>query len=140
MALMRRRKLEEDQIPTGAGEVQVPFDRTDMEDEMGPGGGPPAPAAGGTPGLLSAAAGPPAAGLAGGLGGGLEGGNTDLLSESDLSDLGGEEFSPEDAELEEMIAALEDPNTPPEVRQMIEQQLAVAARRRLAGLGGELQV
>lgn len=44
---------------------------------------------------------------------------------------------PQDLEVEQMAAALEDPNTPPEVKQEIEQQLALAARRQLAGLGGQ---
>jgi hypothetical protein len=44
--------------------------------------------------------------------------------------------SPEDAQVEQMAAALEDPNIDPQMKMQIEQQLALAARRQLAGLGG----
>ena len=45
-------------------------------------------------------------------------------------------IDPEEIELQELQAALEDPNTPPEMQQMIQQRLAMAARRRMAGVGG----
>lgn len=44
--------------------------------------------------------------------------------------------SPEDAQVEQMAAALEDPNIDPATRAQIEQQLSLAARRQLAGMGG----
>lgn len=47
-------------------------------------------------------------------------------------------LSPEEQEVEQLDAALNDPNTPPEQRQMIEQMMALAARRRL--MGGESPV
>jgi hypothetical protein len=42
----------------------------------------------------------------------------------------------EDFAVQEMAAALEDPNVAPQDKAVIEQQLALAARRRLAGMGG----
>lgn len=45
--------------------------------------------------------------------------------------------SEEDMAVEQMTSALEDPNTPPEMKAQIEQELALAARRQLAGLGGQ---
>lgn len=40
----------------------------------------------------------------------------------------------EDPQLAEMEAAYTDPNTPPELRQLLEMELAMAARRGLAGV------
>jgi hypothetical protein len=40
------------------------------------------------------------------------------------------------SEADEMLAALEDPNVPPEVKEQIQAEIAMAARRRFAGMGG----
>jgi hypothetical protein len=48
---------------------------------------------------------------------------------------GGTPPSPEDLQVEQMAAALEDPSVPPDQKMQIQQQLALAARRQLAGLG-----
>lgn len=45
-------------------------------------------------------------------------------------------MSPEEQEVAQMEQALNDPNTPPDQVQQIQQMLDLAARRRLAGLGG----
>jgi hypothetical protein len=75
-----------------------------------------------------------------GLGGGAEmGGDTGDLSNVDLAgmELGPDEGleSPEDAAAAEMAAALENPSTDPNQRALIQQQLELAARRRLVGGG-----
>lgn len=72
------------------------------------------------------------AGGAGGLGalGGAQGGGLEGL---------GAGAEPDDAELQEMIAMLDDPSTPPEIRAQLEQMIAMAARRQLAGMGGQAQ-
>jgi hypothetical protein len=46
------------------------------------------------------------------------------------------EPEPVEEEVQAMQAALQDPNTPPEVREQIQMQLAMAAKRNLAGLSG----
>lgn len=145
------------------GQPRIPYDRTDPMVNMpapvqgGPGAGAGGPAmlgqlagGGGVQGPDLAALLPPDAGgmspgpvMGGGLGGGLEGGamdagaGTDALTGQDLAAMGGE-VDPEAAEVEELLAALEDPNTPPEMRDQIEQQIAIAARRRMAMGGGDL--
>jgi hypothetical protein len=57
---------------------------------------------------------------------------SDQLSDQDLAQMteGG------DPDVARVIQALEDPNTPPEMRQRIETMLSIAARRRLAGVNG----
>lgn len=60
--------------------------------------------------------------------------DSSALSEEDLATL--VDGNPADTGAEQALALLEDPNTPPEVRQMIEMQLATAARRRMAGIVG----
>lgn len=142
------------------GQPRVPYDRTDpMVDvpasqpggasfEGAPGGGPAGPPGGGMP----PAAPQDLAALLGGLGGteqsgvgalgalgGEQGGlgaNTDQLTGADLGAMGGDVGSPEDIEVAQLEAALNDPETPPDMIQAIQQQLALAARRRMAGLGG----
>lgn len=77
-----------------------------------------------------------------GMGGGLPVGvDTGELGNDDLAGIAGPEGAPvdeapveEDQDYAQMEAALNDPNTPPEVRAMLEQQLAMAARRSLSGL------
>jgi len=54
--------------------------------------------------------------------------------------MGGDVGSPEDIEVAQLEAALNDPNTPPQMIQAIQQQLALAARRRLAGVGQDQQM
>jgi hypothetical protein len=58
------------------------------------------------------------------------------LSDDDLAGMaeGGDAVGYEDLQLQQMEAALNDPSTPPEQRAMLEQQLALAARRRMAGV------
>lgn len=91
-------------------------------------------AGGGDQGAMGGA--PPLPGMD--AGGGAPGGlNTDQLTGQDLSAMAGSDFSsPEDQMGDEMQAALLDPNTTPEQRDLIQQQIAMAARRRLAGVGG----
>ena len=60
---------------------------------------------------------------------------TDQLTGADLSAMGGD-LNAEDLQAQDMQAALMDPNTPPQERQMIQQQIAMAARRKMAGMGG----
>lgn len=64
--------------------------------------------------------------------------SSDQLSNVDLAQLGQpvDLQSPEDQEVAQMEAALDDPATPPQVKQQIMQELDLAARRRLAGMGG----
>jgi len=73
------------------------------------------------------------------VGGGLAGyGNTDDLSNNDLAAMAG--IDPEQAQEEDAIAQmqaiLDDPATPPQDKAVIQQQLELAARQRLDGLGG----
>jgi len=62
--------------------------------------------------------------------------DSSMLSDEDLAGLAqnpvGGDY--EDLQLQQMEAALTDPATPPDQRAMLEQQLALAARRRLAGV------
>jgi len=62
--------------------------------------------------------------------GGDAGLSTDQLTGDDLAQLA----SPEDAQVAEMEALLDDPNTPPQVKDQIVQQLDLAARRAYGGL------
>jgi hypothetical protein len=129
---MRRRGFGE-QLPTGV-EDEVPYDQTGMMGEETPD---PAMSVSGLGGGMDLAAlgqdatmPPTPSSMA----------PTDpALGQDDMAMLDQPEEMPaqEDIEVEEMAAALEDPNTPPEVKQQIEQQLALAARRQLAGLGGQ---
>lgn len=134
------------------GDPRIPYDRTDPMAEV-PTSGPPA-VQGGPPSFE----GPPvgqAGGLdLGGLGGvpqggapGMEGagggipGTSDQLTGEDLAALTGDVGSvdPEEAQVEEMMMAMEDPNTPPEVKQQLQSIIELAARRRMAqsvGVGG----
>jgi len=50
----------------------------------------------------------------------------------------GGQMDPEAMQVEELQAQLDDPNLDPQTRQDLQMQLALAARRRLAGLGGDL--
>jgi hypothetical protein len=107
--------------------------------QLGGGG---APDAGGGAGLGGAMPGAldPTAGAGGdpaGLGGAA---STDDLTGNDLAALSqpiGGMDSPEDAEVAQLEAALNDPNTPPDQQQQLAQMLDLAARRRLAGLAGD---
>jgi hypothetical protein len=90
--------------------------------------------------LLGGGADQPPPGLAGAApdAGGVPG-STDDLTGNDLAALAqpiGDLQSPEDQQVAQMDAALNDPNTPPEQRAQLQQLLDLAARRRLAGLGG----
>jgi hypothetical protein len=62
--------------------------------------------------------------------------DTSSLSDEDLAGMaqqgGAVDF--EDLQLQQLEQALNDPGTPPEQRAMLEQQLALAARRRLGGV------
>src|SRR5262252_2348672 len=57
--------------------------------------------------------------------------NSDQLTGDQLAQMGS---TPEDIEVEQLSAALQDPNTPPQQQAMIQQMLDLAARRRLAGI------
>lgn len=157
---MPRRRLEELTGEAMTGQPRIPYDRTDpMVDVAAPQGGAPSfeGAPGGGPADAGAGAAPPApqdlasllgglggadqpgAGILGALGGGV-GQNTDQLTGADLGAMGGDVGSPEDIEVAQLEAALNDPNTPPQMIQAIQQQLALAARRRLAGVGQDQQM
>lgn len=62
--------------------------------------------------------------------------DSSMLSDDDLATMAqqGDAVGYEDLQLQQMEAALNDPATPPEERAMLEQQLALAARRKLAGV------
>lgn len=129
-----RRKGYEEQLPTGV-ENEVPYDQTGMMGEETPDEAMSLGAVGGGGQMDLAALGqdatmPPAPSSAAPV--------DPALGQDDLAmlDQPEEMMAPEDIEIEQMTAALDDPNTPPDVRQEIEQQLALAARRQLAGLGG----
>src|ERR1044072_278099 len=70
------------------------------------------------------------------------GADTSVLSDQDLGAMNaqaaptGTDFDPTDLEVQQLQAQLDDPNTPPEIRQQIQAQLSLAARRNLAGVGG----
>lgn len=67
---------------------------------------------------------------------GLE--NSDQLSTGDLSSLAGagtDAISGDQAQEDQMLQQLQDPNTDPALKIQLQQQLAIAARRRLAGMG-----
>lgn len=124
MALPRRRR---DELATGVQD-EVPYDRTGLS--VGSIGEAQEPQVGlgqlGEEAPLDAAPGevlPMASGETPDMAG-------DLAALDEAPDLGGEE----DLMVQEMAAALEDPNVPPEDKAMIEQELALAARRRLAGV------
>lgn len=140
MPIPRRRP----ELPTGVDD-QVPYDQSGLSEEPGVGAPPPA---GDAPA--------PDAGD-GGLGGmdpmmqpemgGMDLGSMGQEAPMDLGTLGGGEMappdqmgmgpqSPEDAEVEQMAAALDDPTVDPAMKAQIEQQLRLAAQRQLAGLGG----
>lgn len=59
---------------------------------------------------------------------------SDQLTDDDLAAMVGEGSQPQDPQVAQVIAALEDPNTDPAIRQQIETMMAMAARRRMAGL------
>lgn len=48
-------------------------------------------------------------------------------------------MSPEDLQIEQIDQALNDPNTPPEVRAQLQQLMDLAARRRMVQMGGGQQ-
>jgi hypothetical protein len=48
-------------------------------------------------------------------------------------------MSPEDLEIQQIDAALQDPNTPPEERAQLTQLMDLAARRRMVQMGGGQQ-
>lgn len=86
---------------------------------------------------MEGAAGPGVGGLLGGVAPGGPGPmDSSALSDEDLAGMVEGDMDPEAQTAEELMAALENPETPPEVKQMIEMQLATAARRRMAGLVG----
>ncbi len=144
-----RRRLQE--LEGGVPDQRIPYDRTDPMVDVQAGGPQAAPPAfegapGGGPAMGGPSPGPGLAGFdlgalgappeeAGGVGAGLD---TDQLTGEDLAALSGEGLdglTPEELEVQQMSMALEDPNTPPEEKAQIEQLLAMAARRRIAGIG-----
>lgn len=126
----------------------MPYDQTNpvMDDPTAPpvdaGAAPPPDPMGGAGG----AQGMPMLAQAGAMGAGGDP-TTDGMSDVDLQGLGAGMQqpgagdmqglqSPEDMQLAQMEQALADPNTSPDERAAIEAQLAIAARRRMAGVGG----
>lgn len=140
--MSRRRQLEmEGEVPMG--EDRIPYDQTDPmvdvaappqatpEQTGPPPGGLLAPMGGG---MQPAAAGPVGAGVEPPL-------NTDDLTGNDLAALGEpvDVGDPQDLEVQQMMAALDDPEVPEEAKLEIQQMLDLAARRRLAGSSGQPQ-
>lgn len=125
---MPRRRPE---LATGV-EDQVPYDQAGVMGQDMPQSSPavPPPSDGGQPMDLGAMGAPPeqAPMDLGGLGD--QGG-----APPPQMGMGGD-MAPEDIQAEQLAAALEDPNLPPAQKQQIEQELQLAARRQLAGLGG----
>lgn len=133
------RKRRPDETATGAGDPNIPYDQSPQQlpmpnDPMAMG-----PPDGGGQDPLAAM------GLSGGADMGIG------SAPPDLGGLGapqGQGPAPNagmdpglgagsgNSEVDAMIAALDDPNTPPEVRSQIQQELDLAARRLLAGMGG----
>lgn len=62
--------------------------------------------------------------------------STDQLSDEELAAMAspGSTVDFDQLQLQQMEAAMNSPDTPPEERAMLQQQLAVAARRRMAGV------
>lgn len=117
-----RRRLEED--PVGFGDERVPYDRANpVEGEPAP--VPQGMQPGEPEGLLAPQTG---TGMLGEMGGGEP--TTDQMSTDQLEQMSS------GSEADEMLAALEDPNVPPEVKEQIQAEIAMAARRRFAGMGG----
>lgn len=128
---MRRRR---DDLAVGV-EDEVPYDQTGMIGEETPPLAPDAPTSGGGMDLG-------ALGQEQGMGemplGSLAPtdpaiGQDDMMMEESPEEM----MTPEEIEVEQMAAALEDPSVPPEQKAQIEQMLALAARRQLAGFGGQ---
>ena len=63
----------------------------------------------------------------GGMGMGMD---SSMLGNEDLSQM----VDPEEEQFQQMQAMMDDPNLPPAQRQMLEQQMAMAARKRLSGI------
>lgn len=66
-------------------------------------------------------------------------GSTDDLTGNDLAALGQPQDpgTPEDIQVAQLEQILNDPNADPQMVQQVQQMLDLAARRRLAGLGGQ---
>lgn len=162
---MPRRRRNDDFLPevpddvlgTGAGTDRIAFDQTTAPAEEPPMAAPlgeealaqsPEDALPPEPGLEGGEMAPPPDAMLAGLGGGMppEDPGTGDMSNVDLAGMqvgGGEELGledPEEAAIAEMSAALENPATDPNTRAMIQQQLELAARRRLVGGGAGLGV
>lgn len=118
----------------------MPYDRTqlmgqDMPPEAGP---PPLEGAPQQPDLGAMGQPPMDMGVdpTGGMGGDPNAPLSELAPPPAVGGLDQAPMTPEDAQVEQMAAALEDPNIDPATRTQIEQQLSLAARRQLAGMGG----
>lgn len=59
-------------------------------------------------------------------------GDTGQMSDDQLASMTGQD--PTEADAQAMAAALDDPSVPPDQKQLIQQQIALAARRKLAGV------
>lgn len=135
MPMPRRRP----DLPAGVGE-EIPYDQTGLaSQDLPPDAGAAPPPVGGDAGgapMDLGSMGQPAPMDLGGLAQDptMGAGGPDSMS----SGMGAEAMpqSPEDAQVQQMAAALDDPNLDPATRSQIEQQLQLAARRQLAGLGG----
>lgn len=127
---MRRRR----DLPTGV-EDEVPYDRTGMIGEETPPEPMDAPTTGGGMdlGVLGQEQGMGEMAL-----GSLAPTDPAIGQDNMMMEESPEEMmTPEEIEVEQMAAALEDPTVPPEEKAQIEQMLALAARRQLAGFGGQ---
>jgi hypothetical protein len=121
--------------PPGGGPTDTPYDQTGI-----------GAMASGLPNLPTPQAGsaanaqppvPPASAGGQGLVAQMGAQNTDQLTGQQLGQL---DVNPEDQLVQEMEQALADPQTPPDLKQAIEQQLMLAAKRQMipgASLGGQ---
>lgn len=139
-----RRRLDE--IGAGLGPASIPYSRVQGEDAMpmldpqrqqealamlqGNQGAPDEELDQGAPDMGAPPMGAPD------MGAGPADPTTDQLSDQDLETMagGGAPAGGQDPAIAQVLQALEDPNTPPEVRQRIETMISLAARRRMAGI------
>lgn len=127
MPMPRRRP----DLATGV-EQAIPYDQTGLSGaDAPPDAG--APPMGGAPDPGAGAMPPPDGGMDLGAMGQPDVGADATGMDASMDPSGG--AAPEDLQVQQMAQALDDPNVPPEEKIAIQQQLALAARRQLAGLG-----
>lgn len=139
---MNRKRLQEMEGQVPMGSERIPYDQTDPMVDAGPvAEAPPTPTPDvpPTPGGLLAPVGGTMEPMADGpVGTGM---TTDDMTGNDLAALSEpvDVGAPEDLEVEQLNAMLDDPNVPEADKAVVMQMLDLAARRRLAGAGGQPQ-